>query len=718
MADDELTNVAPVKETAHEQLRRNELAASAKASLLPEPTEQQDVMADSPAPLRPAEESKAAASTPAPEDAQAKREASRRQQPSCCDGRGAPCWLSALCGLALVLMLNQVKLPFAGGRLALADIGFAAAFVGMAWHLFRKRLSVYYPIAALLALVMIIVPNILSQPGIGGAIELAQLVQQLFCGLLLLSFMLEYLPRTTNFAVTIAIILNIGMAIFHIISFGYGSILAPADIIALPWGFGGALTAFFRSRMAMSFFFAAALAWGQPQWLGPRPGIIRWLFALVMTLLCLNLIPHGQMLVIACAVLLIGSFFTERRTVTLNILAIGALLLSLLTFAPASQRETILQTLSPTKADDRYAGELKTRHLDALAAINLASRKPLTGVGASRYQDCIGRCYGGYPNPSYNDIDTDTQASWGILAGTVGYPATGFFLLFLMMICATGLRRHLMSRRRNAVALGGSMALMVFIPGMFISDPLTRGLGWMLALAIASTVYHNKQEGMSLINLFPLSRIILAGFLLAILIGAVALQPKVDDPLMHSAIGGSAIAQPRRDRTTAATATTTGSGAGARQKVFFKVIDASDAATFTPPFEMVSDSQAAKKTALRILDGKGTPPPDQEPDMKYGGAVFKVTLPSEMSCKLWLRVWWDGSCGNTINVRLNDEERSLTVGNDGTYRTWHWLEADRIYKLSAGEHTFTLLNREDGIMFDQMILTNDMGYYPQGIEEE
>lgn len=717
MADD-LTNMAPVRETAHEQLRRSD-HASAQDSPAPENNEQQDLIADTPAPLRAPEESKAPASESFPEDTRAKLPPLRRKRSTCVNEKGTPCWLGVLCGLALVLMFNQVKLPVAGGRLALADVGFAAAFIGMAWHLLRKRLSVYYPIGAILALALIIVPNIFSQPGIGGAIELAQLVQQLFCGLLLLSFMLEYLRRMTKFAATIAIVLNIGMALTQALNYGYGAILAPADIIALPWGFGGAFTAFFRSRMAMSFFFAAVLAWGQPQWLGRRPSAIRWLFALIMTMICLNLIPHGQMLVITCVVLLIGAFFTERRVVTLNLLAIGALLLSLLTIAPASQRETILQTLSPTKVDDRYAGELKTRHLDALAAINLATRKPLTGVGSSRYQDCIGRCYGSYPNPSYNDIDTDTQASWGILAGTVGYPAAGFFLFFLLMTCVTGLRRHFMSRRQNTLAIGGSMALMVFIPGMFISDPLTRGLGWVLALAIASAVHHNEKEGMSLINLFPLSRMVLAGLFLAVLVGAVAFQPKVDDPLMHSPSGGSAVAQQRRHDAPEATATTAGGGAAsAQQKIFFKVIDAGDATTFTPPFEKVSDSQAAKQTALRILDGKGTPPPDQEPAMEHGGAVFKVTLPSDMNCKLWLRVWWDGSCGNTINVRLNDEERSITVGNDGTYRTWHWLEADRIYKLSAGEHTFTLLNREDGIMFDQLILTNDMGYYPQGIEEE
>jgi len=58
------------------------------------------------------------------------------------------------------------------------------------------------------------------------------------------------------------------------------------------------------------------------------------------------------------------------------------------------------------------------------------------------------------------------------------------------------------------------------------------------------------------------------------------------------------------------------------------------------------------------------------------------------------------------------------VGNDGTYHTWHWLESPKTYKLTAGKHTITLLNREDGIMFDQMLITNDMAYFPQGIEEE
>ena len=53
------------------------------------------------------------------------------------------------------------------------------------------------------------------------------------------------------------------------------------------------------------------------------------------------------------------------------------------------------------------------------------------------------------------------------------------------------------------------------------------------------------------------------------------------------------------------------------------------------------------------------------------------------------RAWWDGSCGNTLNLKIDDEPRSVTIGNDGTYKTWHWLESPKLYNLAAdiGEQT-------------------------------
>ena len=103
--------------------------------------------------------------------------------------------------------------------------------------------------------------------------------------------------------------------------------------------------------------------------------------------------------------------------------------------------------------------------------------------------------------------------------------------------------------------------------------------------------------------------------------------------------------------------------------------------------------------------------------MKYGGALFEIEVPQAVKCKIWVRCWWDGSCGNTLNLQVDDEPRSITIGNDGMYHTWHWLESPKTYNLSAGKHTIRILNREDGIAFDQILITTDMEYYPQEIEE-
>ncbi|NLZ63533.1 MAG: hypothetical protein GX902_06960, partial [Lentisphaerae bacterium] len=50
--------------------------------------------------------------------------------------------------------------------------------------------------------------------------------------------------------------------------------------------------------------------------------------------------------------------------------------------------------------------------------------------------------------------------------------------------------------------------------------------------------------------------------------------------------------------------------------------------------------------------------------------------------------------------------------------TWHWLESPKLYKLAAGKHELRLLNREDGIAFDQILITTDHEYFPQEIEEQ
>jgi len=629
------------------------------------------------------------------------------------DGKSAdiPGWLLGLLSLALLTMASQVKFPFAGGRLALADVTFALAFLGILWQSWRQRESIYYPVVGLILLIAAALANIFSAPGLSGAIETAQLIQQFFCGFLLLSYFLKHAPFAVCVVVSLGLFGNLLAAVIQTVSYGFASIQAPADVKALPWGFGKALTGFFRSRMALSFYFAASLCWIQPQWLGRNPGFWRCLATLLASVLLLCFIPHGMMLVLCLAVLLVTSLFLHKRALAVNLLAGAILLFSLLPGKNNPQRETVLNTLNPCKTGD-YAGELKTCHLDFLAALRMAARRPWHGVGSGRYQECIGRCYGDLPNPSYNDIDSDTQAAWGILAGTLGFPATGLFALALLAALAAGLKKYFSSDENSGgtLALGGFAALLVFFAGMFISDPLTRGLGWFLALALATATMPLRNSP-NFHGGFRFWHIIIAAFGLGVLLIPIVLRKPVQDPLRNLALTSRAV-RTRPVQTSESADASFGSGAD-----FFLVVNASKVKEFTPPFEKHQDSLAAEQTSLRIPDGKGVPPENEEPAMKYGGALFEIEVPQAVKCKIWVRCWWDGSCGNTLNLQVDDEPRSVTIGNDGTYHTWHWLESPKTYNLNAGKHTIRILNREDGIAFDQILITTDMEYYPQEIEE-
>ena len=621
-----------------------------------------------------------------------------------CKLEQAPKWLVTLAALALFIMLNQVKVPVAGGKVAFADLAFIVAFIPIFIYYIRSKRGFFYPLLGVVALAVACFANIASAPGVGAIIDIAQLIQQLLCGVLLFSFLVENAPCAAVVSVTLALLVNIIVALPQAFEFGFGSAYPPADILKLKWRFGAAYTGLFRSRMAFGFFLAAGIAWLQPILFG-RKKVIGTIAAVVMTVICLLAISHGQMLFIACLVLLPGAFIHSRRAGIANVIAMLIALFISFTVLNPSHNKAVLDTFNPMKTGD-YPGELKTNHIDFAAALNMAERKPLCGVGTGRYQQCVGRCYGDLPNPSYNDIDTDTQASVGILAGTMGYPVAALMLILIASTAACGVRRFLSSEGVNTVALGGALALAVVFLGMFVSDPFTRGLGWMVALALASASIPNPSEAIIPFRRVSAPSVIAFGLVLALLLGCVALRDKADDPLKGTT---QAIADDNANGDAAS---------GAQEESVFKVIDAAEVASFTPPVEKGTDSQAAKNTVLKILDGKGTPPDGKEPAMEFGGAVFNFEIASAASCKVWLRVWWDGSCGNTINVKMDDEAKSATVGNDGTYRTWHWMEAPKQYKLEPGKHTITLLNREDGIMFDQLLITNDLQYVPQEIEEE
>ncbi len=646
-----------------------------------------------------------------------------------------PAWLIFLCEAGLFLMLNQIRFPFAGGCIAISDIGFLVSFIPLIVWLIRNRRSVFYPLVGFAVLIMYCVANLSSMSGFVGAFKCAQMVQYLLCGVMLMSFLLENVPGTTVFTVLLALGLNILVAVFQAGKYGIGSALAPADVLALPWGIGKAFTGLFRSRMALSFFTATSLAWLFPQLIGKNNSFIRTVLALVIAVPCLLAIVHGQMLLIAIFVLLIEGYIYSRRAGNAALLAILVAFLISATFSQWEHHKTVMDTMSMIKTGQN-AGELKTNHIDFIAALKMAAAHPSSGVGSGRYQENIGTYYGELPNPAYNDIATDTQAAWGITAGTAGIWTAAFMALLLLMAIGTGLgRTRYGTSGRDPLALGGAAAIGVIAMSMFITDPFIRGLAWLPPLALASTIVPRpKEECDDKFQLLP-GYALLACILLGLLISVNAIfgcregskancksdcaktaTVETQAPKANAGQDDKAAKQSKTEAQVKPAPVPINIIPMMKSKAF-KVLNADNVSHFTPPFRMAAMNGTASAKVLEVPDNAGKPPEGKAPSMEYGGAVFQVDIPTAGTYKIWLNVWWEGSCGNTLSVQVADEKKSVTVGNDSKYEQWHWVEVPRQYQFAQGPCPIAVLNREDGIKLDQILVTSDLSYVPQGKEK-
>ncbi len=134
--------------------------------------------------------------------------------------------------------------------------------------------------------------------------------------------------------------------------------------------------------------------------------------------------------------------------------------------------------------------------------------------------------------------------------------------------------------------------------------------------------------------------------------------------------------------------------------------------TSHPPAGIVPVSGASGEAYLALPQGAGNPP-----EVTAGKAVYTLEIPQDGLYTLWIRAYWDDSCGNSVSVQI--EDRPVFMLEDSTYKTWHWVRSPpRLsqLQLSAGTAKLTLLNREDGIRIDQILLTTDRRYIPVGIE--
>ncbi len=144
--------------------------------------------------------------------------------------------------------------------------------------------------------------------------------------------------------------------------------------------------------------------------------------------------------------------------------------------------------------------------------------------------------------------------------------------------------------------------------------------------------------------------------------------------------------------------------------------EAEDAKELKPPVkvtEVKDKTEAASVSGGKIIEieqgaGEGS---------KVGGsAKYKISLKEEGVYYLWARCWWLDSCGNSFGVKIADKPEFI-MGNDGTYKSWHWVKAKVSLKLDKGSYDLEILNREDGIKIDQILITSDRKLIPVDIEK-
>ncbi len=353
---------------------------------------------------------------------------------------------------------------------------------------------------------------------------------------------------------------------------------------------------------------------------------------------------------------------------------------------------------------------------ECIAGTRAVRNRPWLGHGPGRFQEIVssGIYRGDLPRPRETKVESGMECGYLVLAVESGIPAAGFlFLVLTGTALSTG--RHLEKTPGGAtreptghppseVFVGP--ALLTLALGAFFTPVSTRAGGLLcgMLLGLARPAVRGRtarvpgETGPAGAGLSAgegardspvrLSRLLLrtawgqAG--LCLLACGVALA------MRHGAKGSL----PRAGNAPAPGALTL-------------VIEAESLQNAAACVRRFSDPGLAAGRGIeipdRILKGKGPAELGQ----------WRFILPCPAALTLWFRVRWDDGCGNSLAAGLDGDPARL-VGNDGVYRSWHWVRAFRM-KLGAGPHVLHLKPREDGIAVDQVLLTADDGFQPRGI---
>lgn len=124
----------------------------------------------------------------------------------------------------------------------------------------------------------------------------------------------------------------------------------------------------------------------------------------------------------------------------------------------------------------------------------------------------------------------------------------------------------------------------------------------------------------------------------------------------------------------------------------------------SPPMEKVFNANASGGAYVQVPEGTG---------VNAGKVTFTVYLPISGTFYLWARGL--GPSGTSDSFWSYADDGTAEIFSLQNQTTWGWRRRTTPFALSAGVHTITFENREDGTLLDKILLTNVSTYTPWGL---
>jgi hypothetical protein len=146
------------------------------------------------------------------------------------------------------------------------------------------------------------------------------------------------------------------------------------------------------------------------------------------------------------------------------------------------------------------------------------------------------------------------------------------------------------------------------------------------------------------------------------------------------------------------------------------VVIEAESGVLSRPMQVRHEPGASGNGFVWVPDGKGS---ITSPSENAGRVVYDFHVPQDGDYRIWGRVRAPSSMNDSFFVAVNGGNFERWNTPQGTTWTWglvnsHGVADPRTYRLKAGRHTLTLMQREEGTQLDKMIVTNNPDYVPTG----